>query len=475
MANIDYDERIPNNVNLVGDQRLQRALEDWQPKYLDWWKDQGPENSLANDVYLRTAISVEPSGWAHFGHVKMPEYRWGIFLAPAVKDRKIGFGQHKGEDAWQEVPGEYRSELRRLIVTQGDTEPASVEQQHKLGATAPSLYDLRNLYQVNVEEGRHLWAMVYLLQAYFGRDGREEAEAMLQRHAGDPDKPRILEAFNEPTNDWLSFHFFTYFQDRDGKFQLSALAESGFDPLARSCQFMLTEEAHHLFVGESGISRIVQRSCEIMKENNLTDPADVRKFGGIDLPTIQKWLNFHFSICLDLFGQELSTNAATYYTMGIKGRYEETKIDDDHVLTNDLYKVPEIKNNTIVDVEEPALNAINQRLRDDYYTDSQRGVDNWNKIMIDHGVDFQLVLPNRAFHRNIGPFAAVKASPDGMLITEADWDTRHGEWLPTPADREFVESLMKPVTEPGKFANYIAPPSRGINRQPVDFEYVKIH
>ncbi|MBT3793074.1 MAG: benzoyl-CoA 2,3-epoxidase subunit BoxB, partial [Rhodospirillales bacterium] len=179
MANIDYDERIPNNVNLVGDQRLQRALEDWQPKYLDWWKDQGPENSLANDVYLRTAISVEPSGWAHFGHVKMPDYRWGIFLAPAVKDRKIGFGQHKGEDAWQEVPGEYRSELRRLIVTQGDTEPASVEQQHKLGATAPSLYDLRNLYQVNVEEGRHLWAMVYLLQAYFGRDGREEAEAML--------------------------------------------------------------------------------------------------------------------------------------------------------------------------------------------------------------------------------------------------------------------------------------------------------
>ncbi|MGY9005654.1 MAG: benzoyl-CoA 2,3-epoxidase subunit BoxB [Alphaproteobacteria bacterium] len=475
MANIDYNERIPNNVNLVGDQRLQRALEDWQPKYLDWWKYQGPENSLSNDVYLRTAISVEPSGWAHFGHVKMPEYRWGIFLAPAVKDRKIGFGQHKGEDAWQEVPGEYRSELRRLIVTQGDTEPASVEQQHKLGATAPSLYDLRNLYQVNVEEGRHLWAMVYLLQAYFGRDGREEAEAMLQRHAGDPDKPRILEAFNEPTNDWLSFHFFTYFQDRDGKFQLSALAESGFDPLARSCQFMLTEEAHHLFVGESGISRIVQRSCEIMKENNLTDPTDVRKFGGIDLPTMQKWLNFHFSICLDLFGQELSTNAATYYTMGIKGRYEETKIDDDHVLTNDLYKVPEIQNNTIVDVEEPALNAINQRLRNDYYTDSQRGVDNWNKIIADHGVDFQLVLPNRAFHRNIGPFAAVKASPDGMLITEADWDKRHSEWLPTPADREFVESLMKPVTEPGKFANYIAPPSRGINRQPVDFEYVKIH
>jgi benzoyl-CoA 2,3-dioxygenase component B len=475
MASIDYDEKIPNNVNLSGDARLQRALENWQPKFLEWWKELGPVGSAAYDVYLRTAISVEPSGWAHFDYVKMPEYRWGIFLAPQEDGRKVNFGAHKGEPAWQTVPGEYRSELRRLIVTQGDTEPASVEQQRRLGQTAPSLYDLRNLYQVNVEEGRHLWAMVYLLQAYFGRDGREEAEAMLERHAGDPDKPRILQAFNVDTTDWLSFHFFTYFQDRDGKFQLAALAESGFDPLSRSCRFMLTEEAHHLFVGESGISRIIQRTCEIMKENNLSDPHDVRKHGGIDLPTIQKWLNFHFSICLDLFGQELSTNAATYYTMGIKGRYEETKIGDDHVLDHASYKVPEIRDGNIIDVEEPALNAINQRLRDEYYTDSQRGVDNWNKIIAAHGIDFRLVLPNRAFHRNIGPFAEIKASPDGRIITEADWDKKHGRWLPTQEDRDFVQSLMKPVTEPGKFANYIAPPARGINRQPIEFEYVKFH
>ena len=475
MAKIDYDEKIPNNVNLSGDARLQRALENWQPKYLDWWKELGPVDSGAYDCYLRTAISVEPSGWAHFDYVKMPDYRWGIFLAPQEEDRKINFGAHKGQPAWQTVPGEYRSELRRLIVTQGDTEPASVEQQRRLGQTAPSLYDLRNLYQVNVEEGRHLWAMVYLLQAHFGRDGREEAEAMLERHAGDPDKPRILQAFNEKTDDWLSFHFFTYFQDRDGKFQLAALAESGFDPLSRSCRFMLTEEAHHLFVGESGISRIVQRSAEIMKENKLSDPYDVRKHGGIDLPTIQKWLNFHFSICLDLFGQELSTNAATYYTMGIKGRFEETSIGDDHVLEGASYKVPEIRDGKIIDVEEPALNAINQRLRDDYYTDSQRGVDNWNKIIADSGVDFELVLPNRAFHRNIGPFAEVRATPDGKIITQAEWDKKHGQWLPTPEDREFVQSLMKPVLEPGKFANYIAPPARGINRQPIDFEYVKLH
>jgi benzoyl-CoA 2,3-dioxygenase component B len=475
MAGINYSDKIPNNVNLDDDPRLQRALEAWQPKFLDWWKELGPHNALQHDVYLRTAVSVEPSGWAHFDYVKMPEYRWGIFLAPQEKDRQVNFGKHKGEAAWQQVPGEYRSELRRLIVTQGDTEPASVEQQRKLGLTAPSLYDLRNLYQVNVEEGRHLWAMVYLLHAYFGRDGREEAEAMLERHAGNPDKPRILQAFNVDTTDWLSFHLFTYFQDRDGKFQLSALAESGFDPLSRTCRFMLTEEAHHLFVGESGISRIVQRTCEIMKENNLSDPMDVRKFGGIDLPTLQKYINFHYSICLDLFGQELSTNAATYYTMGIKGRYGETKIADDHVLEGMTYRVPGVRGENIVESDEPALNAINQRLRDDYATDSQRGMDGFNKIIAAHGINFTLTLPNRAFHRNIGPFAQVRATPSGQVIGQAEWDKRVGDWLPTTEDKDYVQSLMKPVLEIGKFANYIAPPQRGINRQPVDFEYVKFH
>src|SRR6185503_11603483 len=197
MAPIDYDERIPNNVGLAADRRLLRALEDWQPKFLEWWHDMGPEGFQSKDVYLRTAVSVDAKGWAQFGYVKMPEYRWGIFLAEPEADRRINFGDHQGQPAWQDVPGEYRGTLRRLIVTQGDTEPASVEQQRHLGRTCPSLYDLRNIFQVNVEEGRHLWAMVYLLHAHFGRDGREEAEALLQRRSGDRDKPRILGAFNE--------------------------------------------------------------------------------------------------------------------------------------------------------------------------------------------------------------------------------------------------------------------------------------
>src|SRR5579871_1619923 len=267
---IDYSELIPNNVNLAGDRRLQRALEAWQPHYLEWWREMGPEGFQACDAYLRTATSVDAKGWATFGYLKMPDYRWGIFLAAEEPDRRIGFGDNMGEPVWREVPGEHRGVLRRLIVTQGDTEPASVEQQRHLGKTCPSLYDLRNLFQVNVEEGRHLWAMVYLLHAYFGRDGREEAEALLQRRSGDANNPRILTAFNEKTSHWLAFYMFTFFTDRDGKFQLAALAESAFDPLARTTKFMLTEEAHHLFVGEAGVARVVQRTCEVMRERNVT-------------------------------------------------------------------------------------------------------------------------------------------------------------------------------------------------------------
>ncbi len=472
MTAIDYSQSIPNNVNLADDRRLIRALEKWLPAYMDWWHELGPENAKDFEVYLRTAIDVGAEGWAHFGMVKMPDYRWGIFLANPEPDRRIGFGQHKGEPAWQELPGEYRSELRRLIVTQGDTEPASVEQQRFLGKTCPSLYDLRSLFQVNVEEGRHLWAMVYLLHAHFGRDGREEAEEMLARHAGDPDKPRILEAFNEITEDWLAFFMFTYFQDRDGKFQLAALAESGFDPLSRSCRFMLTEEAHHMFVGETGVGRVVQRSAELTKQ---ADSLDVRSLGGIDLPIIQKYINFHFSICLDLFGQELSTNAANYYTMGLKGRYRETKIDDDHVLEDACYKVPEADDNRIVYNEAPALNAINERLRVDFAADCKRGLDRWNKTLKAAGIDYRLKLPSTGFHRNIGSFAGHHVTPEGKFVAKSAWDAKAAEWLPTEEDRRLVKSLMLPVTTAGKMAGWIAPPAKGIHGQPLDFEYVRFH
>src|SRR5216684_4104815 len=204
--NVDYTTKIPNNVNLSEDRQVLKALEGWHPGYMNWWGDMGPEGFQQSLVYLRTAYLVDPRGWAKFDYVKMPDYRWGILLAPQEENRVIPFGEHFGEPAWQEVPGEHRAMLRRLIVIQGDTEPASVEQQRHLGKTAPSLYDLRNLFQVNVEEGR------------------QEADELLRRRSGDADSPRMLGAFNEATPDWLSFFMFTYFTDRDGKMQLHSLA-----------------------------------------------------------------------------------------------------------------------------------------------------------------------------------------------------------------------------------------------------------
>ena len=328
-----------------------------------------------------------------------------------------------------------------------------------------------------MEEGRHLWAMVYLLHGFFGRDGREEAEQMLQRHSGDVDKPRILGAFNEETPDWLSFFMFTYFTDRDGKYQLASLAESGFDPLSRTCRFMLTEEAHHMFVGETGVGRVILRACELMKEHGEDK---VREMGGIDLTTLQKYLNFHCSVSLDLFGSERSTNAANFYSMGLKARYDETKIDDDHLLGNDLYPILEMEGDKFVLREDNALTVINERLRDDYVTDCERGVRRWNQIIKRQGLDFELKLPHRAFNRKIGSFnlenlAGKRVSPDGRVITEAEWTQNVGDWLPTDEDRAYVISLMQSVTEPGKFANWIAPPTRGINNQPADFEYVRLN
>ena len=472
---IDYTQTIPNNVDLASDKTLQRALEKWQPAFLNWWADAGPANSARLEVYLRTAISVDKDGWANFSYVRMPEYRWGIFLVPRDESRSIHFGDHSGEPAWQVVPGEYNSTLRRIIVTQGDTEPASVEQQRLLGMTAPSLYDLRNLFQVNVEEGRHLWAMVYLLHRYFGRDGREEAEALLERRSGDQNNPRILNAFNEETRHWLAFFMFAFFTDRDGKFQLASLAESSFDPLARTCRFMLTEEAHHLFVGEAGVARIVQRTCQAMREHQVTDPARVRSLGVIDLETIQRFLNFHYAITLDLYGSEISSNAATYFTTGLKGRFEEGRLSDDHKLANDSYPVEEVENGRIVTILVPALRALNARLRDDYIREIQAGLDRWNRIPAQFGMVFRFTLPHVGFMRKIGKFAGHHVSAAGEIVTEPEWNSRKFEWIPSPEDHAFIESLMGRVIEPGKFAGWIAPPVRGIKGKPIDFEYVRFN
>jgi benzoyl-CoA 2,3-dioxygenase component B len=468
MSSVSLNEKIPNNVDLSSDRRLQRALEQWQPGFLAWWREMGPEGFQASDVWLRTAVSVDAAGWAHFDWVRMPDYRWGIFLADPVPDRRIGFGDRIGEPVWQEVPGEHRNALRRLIVTQGDTEPASVEQQRRLGRTCPSLYDLRNLFQVNVEEGRHLWAMVYLLHTYFGRDGREEAEGLLQRRSGSEDRPRILQAFNEPIDDWLSFMMFTTFTDRDGKFQLLALAESAFDALSRTTRFMLTEEAHHMFVGQTGVARIVQRTAELVRQGK-----DPRAEGAIPFDMLQRYLNFWYAVSLDLFGSEVSTNAAAYFGGGLKGRPKEERCAD-HVLLDGAARVELLDDGRIVEREVAPRLAVNLEVRNAYVEDCQAAVDKWNRPIADLGVELR--LPSARFRRSDGTFAAARFDPDGRPITDDEFRRREAEWLPSAADEAYVRSLMAhPVTEPGQFANWIAPPARGVGARPVDFEYVRFN
>ncbi len=471
MSSVDLDARIPNNVGLADDRKLQKALEAWQPNFLDWWGDMGPEGFQQDQIYLRTAVSVDAGGWAQFEHVKMPDYRWGIFLTPNQEEKVINFGDNIGDPAWDKVPGDWRTELKRIIVTQGDTEPASVEQQRMLGKSAPSLYDLRNLFQVNVEEGRHLWAMVYLLHKYFGRDGREEAEDMLVRRSGNVDNPRILGAFNEPITDWLSFFCFTMFTDRDGKYQLASLAESGFDPLARTCRFMLTEEAHHMFVGETGVGRIIQRTLELMQDNE-----DVRKAGGIPLDIIQKYVNRWVTVSMDLFGGEDSSNAATYFAAGLKGRFREAGDPNitDHVALEGIY--PETRPNedgSISKIEVPMRRAMNLILRDAYRADCERGIRGWNRLFKKAGMNFKITLPSDRFNRKQGVWAGLPYDPKGEWVGTPGFEARKGDWLPTPEDEAYVASLMKPVYEVGKIASWIAPPKTGLNGQGFDFEYVK--
>ena len=417
------------------------------------------------DVYLRTAVNVGREGWAHFGHVAMKDYRWGIFLAERDTDRRIGFGEHKGEPAWQKVPGEYRAELQRLIVIQGDTEPACVEQQRNLGATAPSLYDLRNLFQVNVEEGRHLWAMVYLLHAYFGREGREEAEELLHRNSGSEDAPRILGAFNEETPDWLSFFMFTYFTDRDGKYQLGTLKESAFDPLsapASSCSRRRPTTCSSAPPASTGWSSAPRRSW------SRTTPTTWPGYGGIPLEVIQKYLNFHYCVSLDLFGGETSTNVANYYTAGLKGRWPEDRRKDDHCSPTTPSRSTRWSSGDIGQTEVAALVGLNTDLRREYIADCQSGVNRWNRILDEAGLH-----PAAARCRTRRSTARSARSPASRRRRTGGADRRRvgrrsrGKWLPTETDKTYVRSLMQPVHERGKIAAWIAPPQAGHQRPAV--------
>jgi benzoyl-CoA 2,3-dioxygenase component B len=287
----------------------------------------------------------------------------------------------------------------------------------------------------------------------------------------------MLGAFNEATPDWLSFFMFTFFTDRDGKMQLESLAQSGFDPLSRTTRFMLTEEAHHMFVGETGVERTIRRTCQAMKAARIDDPTEiskVRALGVVDLPTLQKKLNLHYSLSLDLFGSEVSTNAANFFEAGLKGRFQETKIDDDHRLADATYPVLELVDGKVQTVLRPALPALNARLRDDYTVDCAKGVERWNKSVEKEGFAFRFALPHSAFNRAIGQFANAHADSDGSILSDAQWRARKDDLLPNSSDGDFIQSLMHQQTAPGAYASWIAEPKAGIDGKPGDFEYVQL-
>jgi benzoyl-CoA 2,3-dioxygenase component B len=224
-------------------------------------------------------------------------------------------------------------------------------------------------------------------------------------------------------------------------------------------------------VGETGIARIIERTCEHMKVAGFSE--DVRKLGGIDLPTIQRFINLWFSLSLDLHGNEISTNAASYFANGLKGRAEEAKFPE-HREVESIYRLDTVQDGQIKPTEVPMRNAMNEVLRDWYVGDCQAGVDRWNKIFERHGMADRLRLPDRKFNRGIGQFAAVHFDPHGRQLSDEEWTRRKHEWLPAPADKEFLMSIMNaPIYEVGKFANYIAPPARGVKGKPVNFEYIR--
>lgn len=218
-----------------------------------------------------------------------------------------------------------------------------------------------------------------------------------------------------------------------------------------------------MFVGETGIGRIVRRTLDEMLRLGTDDPETLRKAGVIDLPLLQRYINFWYSSALDLFGAEVSSNAANYFANGLKGRPDEDTYEDhdasDSFETLDTPDGPQ---------QVPSRNAMNYVTRSAYVRDCQIGLTRWNRTIAKAGFAFELKLPSERFNRKVGLWAGSfdvegrSAHPEAIV-----------QALPSEADRAYVKSLMVPVTEIGKIAGWIAPPDRGINNNSFDFEYVR--
>jgi benzoyl-CoA 2,3-dioxygenase component B len=219
-----------------------------------------------------------------------------------------------------------------------------------------------------------------------------------------------------------------------------------------------------MFVGETGITRIVKRTLEEMVKLGTDDPETLRKAGVIDLPLLQRYINFWYSSALDLFGSEISSNAANYFANGLKGRPDEGTFED-----HDCADAVEMLETPDGVQEIPMRKAMNYYTRAAYIRDCQVGLTRWNRVIAKAGFNAELYLPSERFNRLGGLWVGSGCGVDGapasaQAITAA---------LPSEADRGYVKSLMIAVTEIGKCANWIAPPDRGINNNGFDFDYVR--
>src|SRR5262249_55364439 len=313
----------------------------------------------------------------------------------------IEFGHYKGQRKWptvMHIPDQrIRDALLNLIVYQGDTEFASVEQQRNLLHNAPSDYDLLSLQRVMTEEMRHGWQMSYLLCSHFGDEGKREAAKLLERRADEGE--RLLGSFNEIVDNWLDFFTYTQFIDRDGKFQLKMLSVSAFEPLARSMGPMLKEESYHLGTGNSGLLRIV-------------------KAGRVEPELIQKFFNKWVPTAFDLFGTDHSSSAQWAYVWGLKGRFDERENETtpDKSLLNDYARV----------LYRDECVRLVERLND-YIPDRDR----WLKV------------PDIKFNRRIGQYARQHYTIDGDPISAERYDAYVESMMPGKADYATLHELMK--------------------------------
>lgn len=471
MSLIDQSAVIPNNVGLDARPAVAKTLAQFKGDFMKWWRECGPQGFDAADCYLRMPVAADTRGWATYEYVKLADFRWGVFQAERAPDRPALFGRLAGQAKLDAVPAEFRSTVIKLLTTQGDTEPASVEQITYLGRMAPSNYDLRNLFQINCEEGRHLWAMVHLLCEHFGKDGEREIDGLLARRSGSADNPRILNAFNHPIEEFLSFLFWSTLADRDGKYQLLSMSESAFDPLARTCKFMLFEEAHHMFVGDDGLRRVIQRTGELMLAH---DTDDVAPMGGINLSTIQRYLHYWAPPVIDLFGSELSQWSEDLFDAGLKGRVYEAERYAEHVRLDETIDLERAVNGGLFGERVPMRKAINEVARDTYLREIDGVIDRWNRMLAKMEIKFAFARPSKRFNRKIGAYKGFHFTPEGRRVLREEFEAGMKDWMPSEAEKAHVRALMQPVYEPGKIAGWIAPPARGMDGKPIDYDYVRL-